>query len=131
MDCQHSYANGGHRHRRDRRGGMDWIRFDVIVEADGQNYSTAIDCIADALSAGIRSRHLRRNPLHQMNPYHGQNPELVEYVQAPYPETAKTEGRGNRSTLNEIDAGDVSYVEVLDSAGVDFDAVQRAAWNTF
>ena len=60
------------------------------------------------------------------------NPELVEYVQAPYPEAAKEEGReGTVLLLIEIDeAGDVSYVEVLESAGADFDAAAtEAAWN--
>lgn len=60
------------------------------------------------------------------------NPELLEYVQAPYPETAKAEGReGTVLLLIEIDeVGDVSYIEVLTSAGQDFDAAAtEAAWN--
>ncbi len=60
------------------------------------------------------------------------NPELLEYVQAPYPEAAKAEGReGNVLLLIEIDeVGDVSYIEVLESAGTDFDtAATEAAWN--
>ena len=60
------------------------------------------------------------------------NPELLEYVQAPYPESAKEEGReGTVLLLIEIDEiGDVSYIEVLESAGQDFDAAAtEAAWN--
>ena len=60
------------------------------------------------------------------------NPELLEYVQAPYPEQAKAEQReGTVTLLIEIDeAGDVSYVEVLQSAGEDFDkAAVEAVWN--
>lgn len=60
------------------------------------------------------------------------NPELLEYVQAPYPEQAKIEEReGTVLLLIEIDeAGDVSYIEVLESAGTDFDtAATEAAWN--
>jgi TonB family protein len=60
------------------------------------------------------------------------NPELEEYVQAPYPEKAKEEGReGTVLLLIEIDeVGDVSYIEVLQSAGDDFDAAAvEAAWN--
>ena len=60
------------------------------------------------------------------------NPELLEYVQAPYPELAKEEGReGTVLLLIEIDeVGDVSYIEVLESAGTDFDAAAtEAAWN--
>ena len=59
------------------------------------------------------------------------NPELQEYVQAPYPPEAKAEGReGTVLLLIEIDeAGDVSYIEVLRSAGADFDAAAtEAAW---
>jgi TonB family protein len=60
------------------------------------------------------------------------NPELIEYVQAPYPEKAKEDRReGTVLLLIEIDeAGDVSYVEVLKSAGEDFDAAAiEASWN--
>ena len=60
------------------------------------------------------------------------NPELLEYVQAPYPEKAKEEGReGTVLLLIEIDeVGDVSYIEVLNSAGEEFDtAAVEAAWN--
>ena len=60
------------------------------------------------------------------------NPELLEYVQAPYPEQAKQEKReGTVLLLIEIDeVGDVSYIEVLRSAGEDFDAAAvEAAWN--
>ena len=60
------------------------------------------------------------------------NPELLEYVQAPYPEAAKEEGReGTVLLLIEIDeVGDVSYIEVLKSGGADFDAAAtEAAWN--
>ena len=59
------------------------------------------------------------------------NPELQEYIQAPYPPEAKAEGReGTVLLLIEIDeAGDVSYIEVLRSAGADFDAAAtEAAW---
>ena len=57
------------------------------------------------------------------------NPELLEYVQAPYPEAAQEERReGTVLLLIEIDeVGDVSYVEVLESAGVDFDAAATEA----
>ena len=50
-------------------------------------------------------------------------PELVEYVQAPYPVQAKEEGReGVVLLLIEIDeVGEISYVEILRSAGKDFD----------
>jgi TonB family protein len=60
------------------------------------------------------------------------NPELLEYVQAPYPEQAMEEGReGVVRLLIEIDeVGDVSFIEVIDSAGEDFDsAAIEAAWN--
>jgi len=60
------------------------------------------------------------------------NPELLEYVQAPYPESAKEEEReGTVLLLIEIDeVGDVSYIEVIESAGQDFDAAAtEAAWN--
>ena len=60
------------------------------------------------------------------------NPELLEYVQAPYPESAREEGlEGTVLLLIEIDeVGDVSYIEVLDSAGQEFDAAAtEAAWN--
>ena len=60
------------------------------------------------------------------------NPELLEYVQAPYPSAAQEEGReGTVLLLIEIDeVGDVSYIEVLESAGQDFDAAAtEAAWN--
>jgi TonB family protein len=59
-------------------------------------------------------------------------PELTEYVQAPYPQQALEEKReGAVLLLIEIDeAGDVSYVEVLNSAGSDFDqAAVEATWN--
>ena len=58
-------------------------------------------------------------------------PELVEYVQAPYPPQAKEEGReGVVLLLIEIDeVGEISYVEILRSAGKDFDdAAVAAAW---
>lgn len=58
-------------------------------------------------------------------------PTLLEYIQAPYPELAKQEEReGVVLLLIEIDeAGDVSYIEVLQSAGEDFDtAATEAAW---
>ena len=57
------------------------------------------------------------------------NPELLEYVQAPYPEKAKEEEReGVVLLLIEIDeVGDVSFIEVLQSAGEDFDAAATAA----
>ena len=57
------------------------------------------------------------------------NPALLEYVQAPYPEKAKEEGReGVVLLLIEIDeAGEVSFIEVLQSAGEDFDAAATAA----
>ena len=60
----------------------------------------------------------------------GENPELLEYVQAPYPEEAQAEGReGVVLLLIEIDeAGDVSYIEVLQSAGEDLIAAVAAAW---
>ena len=60
------------------------------------------------------------------------NPELLEYVQAPYPPKAQEEKReGTVLLLIEIDeAGDVSYVEVLESAGEDLDqAAVEATWN--
>ena len=58
-------------------------------------------------------------------------PELLEYVQAPYPIQAKKEGReGIVLLLIEIDeVGEISYVEILRSAGKDFDdAAVAAAW---
>ena len=58
-------------------------------------------------------------------------PKLLEYVQAPYPEQAKKEGReGKVMLLIQIDeAGDVSFVKVIQSAGSDFDqAATAAAW---
>ena len=60
------------------------------------------------------------------------NPELLEYVQAPYPPKAQEEKReGTVLLLIEIDeVGDVSYVEVLESAGEDLDqAAVEATWN--
>lgn len=60
------------------------------------------------------------------------NPELLEYVQAPYPPQAKTDKReGTVLLLIEIDEiGDVSFIEVLQSAGSDFDAAAtEAAWS--
>ena len=58
-------------------------------------------------------------------------PELVEYVQAPYPEAAKEAGiEGVVRLLIEIDAaGEVTYIEVLQPAGSGFDeAAVAAAW---
>ena len=58
-------------------------------------------------------------------------PTLVEFIQAPYPEQAKAEGReGTVLLLIEIDeSGAVSLVEVLNSAGEEFDqAAVKAAW---
>ncbi len=58
-------------------------------------------------------------------------PELVEYVQAPYPESAKEAGlEGVVRLLIEIDeSGEVTYIEVLQSAGSGFDeAAVAAAW---
>jgi TonB family protein len=59
------------------------------------------------------------------------DPELLEYIQAPYPEKAKEEGlEGVVLLLIEIDeVGDVSFIEVLQSAGEEFDAAAiAAAW---
>ena len=60
-------------------------------------------------------------------------PELVEYVQAPYPPQAKEEGReGVVLLLIEIDeVGEISYVEILRSAGKDFDDAAVAAAGIF
>ncbi|MBM76627.1 MAG: hypothetical protein CMK59_14570 [Proteobacteria bacterium] len=61
-------------------------------------------------------------------------PELLEFAQAPYPEQAKEEGReGTVLLLIEVDeTGEVAFVEVLNSAGEDFDlAATEAAWNFY
>ena len=61
-------------------------------------------------------------------------PELVEYVQAPYPEAAKEAGiEGVVRLLIEIDAsGEVTYIEVLQGAGNGFDeAAVAAAWQFY
>jgi TonB family protein len=61
-------------------------------------------------------------------------PELLEYVQAPYPEAAKeAEIEGTVRLLIEIDeAGEVTYIEVLQPAGNGFDeAAVAAAWQFY
>ena len=61
-------------------------------------------------------------------------PELLEYVQAPYPEAAKEAGvEGTVRLLIEIDAeGEVTYIEVLQPAGSGFDeAAVAAAWQFY
>jgi len=58
-------------------------------------------------------------------------PELLEYIQAPYPPEAEAAGlEGVVKLLLEIDAsGEVTYVELLEGAGNGFDeAAMDAAW---
>jgi TonB family protein len=58
-------------------------------------------------------------------------PELLEYIQAPYPPEAEAAGiEGTVRLLLEIDAsGEVTYVELLQGAGSGFDeAAMDAAW---
>lgn len=58
-------------------------------------------------------------------------PELLEYIQAPYPPEAEAAGvEGTVKLLLEIDAaGEVTYVEILEPAGHGFDeAAMDAAW---
>ncbi|MFT4977642.1 MAG: TonB family protein, partial [Myxococcota bacterium] len=60
-----------------------------------------------------------------------QMPELLEYIQAPYPPEAEAAGiEGTVKLLLEIDeAGEVTTVELLESAGHGFDeAATDAAW---